>query len=157
MKGGAPVVTQPERHVRPGEGEAPHGLGRVLQLGAPGAKEAAAGRHVVEEVPNLHRGPFRMAGGLRIPTVSPDLPSGGLAARARGEGEPRHHGYARERLPPESEARDPEEIVDGGNLARGVAFEGEHEVFAPDPSSVVDHPDELHPTRLEVDPHRSRP
>ena len=129
----------------------------MLELGALRPQEPPPGRHVVEEVRHVHRRPDRVAGRLRVAALSAHPPAGVRAGRARGKGEPRHRRDARERLAPEPEARDPEEVVDGGDLARRVTLEGEGEVRAPDPDPVVGHPDPPGAARLELDGDGARP
>ena len=156
-KCGASVVPQPERDVRAGEGEAAHRIDRVLELGTLRSQEPPPGRNVVEKVLDVHRGSPRVAGRLRVASVSPNPPAGRFARDPRGKGQPRNRRDARERLTPEAEARDAEEIVDRGDLARRMTFEREGEVPAPDPAPVVGDPNPPGAARLEVDRHRARP
>ena len=155
-KGGAPVVVQPERDVRAGQGETPHRIDRVLELGALRPEEPPPGRNVVEEVPDVHRGSHRMTGRLRAARASPDPPAGRLAGGPRGEGEPGHRRDARERLAPEPEARDAEQVVGRCDLARRMALQREGEVRGPDPAPVVADPDPPRAAPFEVDRHRAR-
>ena len=156
-KDSAPAVDQTERDVRAGEGEAPNDVRHVLELGALRPQEPPPGRHVVEEILHVHRRPRRVTGRLRVAALSAHPPAGVLAGRARGEGEPRHRRDARERLAPEPETGDPKEVVDGGDLARRMALEGEGEFRAPDPAPVVGHPDPPGAARLELDGDGARP
>ena len=152
-----PLVAQAERDVGAGKSETAHRLDRMLELGTLSAQEPPPGRNVVEEVPDLDGGPERMADGLRNVTILPDPPAGLLAARAGRDGEPGHRRDAGERLAPESEARHPEQVFRGFDLARRVAFEREGEVLAPDPAPVVGDPQGAGAAHLELDRHRARP
>jgi hypothetical protein len=62
---GPPVAHEEERHVRSGERREEDRLAHVRGLGPRRLQELAPRRDVEEELADLHRGPFRRAGGPR--------------------------------------------------------------------------------------------
>ena len=81
-------------------------------------------------------------------TRCPSPPLGG------GQLDPRHRRDRGERLAAEAEGADALEVVEAGDLAGGVAVEGEQGVVAPHPRAVVGDDDPPLAAGLQLDPHR---
>ncbi len=116
-----------------------HHLDRAAQLGLGALEELAARRDVEEERPHLDRGPAparRRIDAADAAAFDAHPPTVALELRAReldaGDG-----GDRRQRLAAKPERRHPLEILEGRELRSGVAIEGEHDVVAPHPRSVV--------------------
>ena len=67
-------------------------------------------------------------------------------------------GDRRQRLAPEAQGRDPEQVLGLGQLARRVRLERQRQVVGRHPLAVVGHPDQVLPAPLDrhVDPRRAR-
>ena len=151
-----PVVPKPEAHLRVRKRDAAHLIRDVRGFGGFALHEFAPGGRLVEEVPHLDAGAPRRAGrGGDFTTLN--LPR---ARRAFGETLHRHRRHRvdrRQRLAPETETRHVFEFEKVANLARGVALQGEPQLFLWDPAAVVGHEDALQAPALDADLDRGGP
>jgi len=154
-----PLVAEREPDLRPGEGVPLDHLEAAAQLGRRRLEELPPGRDVEEERPDLDRGAAGDRDRLDAEDPPPFDPHPGAEAGLLGGGqlEAGDGGDRRERLAPEAEAADPFEVGEAGDLARGVAVEGEERVVAPHPAAVVADGDPPLATALELDLDRPRP
>ena len=127
--------------VEAGQRQAPqHGL-HLLGFGAFALQEAAPGRRVVEQVFHLHGGAGRVAPGsfaCHLAAVHGDVTAHRLIAYPAGDGEPGHRRDAGERLAPETQASDAEQVADVRDLAGRMPADGKRQVVRMNPVPVVD-------------------
>jgi hypothetical protein len=129
----------------------------VAELGGLGAQELAARRGVEVQVGDRHRGARRARRGLDRPgglAFGMDRARVRRAAAARGDRQARDRGDRGERFAAKSHRRHALEVLQAGNLAGGVAREGERQLACGDALAVVLHLDALDAARLEADGHR---
>src|ERR1019366_6948182 len=154
------VAPAAEADLGMGEGQIGDGAHRGRRLAALAAEEGGAGRRVVEGVAALDR---RARGTSRGPILQ-DLagpgmqqPGAVLSGGAAGDPEVADGGDAGQRLPPEAEAPDPGEVVDGPELGGGMAGDRQTELVTGDAGAVVGHHDAYQTASLQVDVDARRP
>src|ERR1700737_1893503 len=69
----------------------------------------------------------------------------------------RNSGDAGQRLSPEPQRLDPDQVGNGAELGRGVSHEGQGEVLGLDAGPVVDYQDALQPSAIDLDRNAPRP
>jgi hypothetical protein len=126
----------------------------MAELGSLGAQELAPRRHVVEQVPHLHRGALRMRfrrDGTEASAV--DLQRGAMrvVAATRGQYETADRRDRRQGLAAESERGDRLQVVHRGNLAGGVAGDSQRQFVRGNATAVVADADQAHAAFLEID------
>src|SRR5262249_52983574 len=94
-------------------------------------------------VPGAGRGQLAAAAG--------DLGAVGPARRAGLQGDLGDAADGGQGLAPKPQGADAEEVLGAGQLAGGVAGEGERQVVRLDAAAVIDHPDEVGAAPLDVD------
>ena len=148
---GAAFVLEPEGDLGVSERQAQHRILHVLQLGLRAPEELPAGRHPAEQVlhPDLGARACRGRGEPRLSVLEADLGALGRPVQGGAQHQPGHRGDGRQRLAPEPEGPDGEEVLRGAELARGVAPDTEHSVVAGHPRAVVRHLDEAGPPALD--------
>ena len=150
----APVVGEPELDLRPGERHAGDDVGDVGHLGRDGLEKLAPGGRVEEELRHRHHGARRgpgFGGADELAALDDDLGArvgGGLPGH---QGKPGDRGDARQRLAPEAQRADAEQVLVGCDLARGVALDGQQRVVPQHAGAVVGDPDHRLPALLDVD------
>ncbi len=150
----AAVAREDQRHARLAQRGGLHDLGDARRLGARGLEELAARGHVEEEIAHLDRRAGRAAArGDAGRAAALDADQGALfgVAAARAQLEAAHRGDAGERLAAEAEAAQVREVVHRGDLAGGVAEDGEAGVVAIHPGAVVGDAEEDGAALLGVD------
>jgi hypothetical protein len=141
-------------------GEARDAVRDVPHLGARALHELQAHRGVVEEIPDLDpRAPRTSIRPhlllLPSPVAQPVAARG--PPRSRPDDHVGHGADRRQRLAPEPERRDLEEVLHVADLARRVRGEREAEVLEVHPLPVVHDPDELATAFLHLDEDALRP
>ncbi len=139
-----------------GQRQSPHPLLDMAEFRALGAQEAASGRRVVEQVVDLDRGTGRMRRRHRLTdlaTIRLDLPRGISPGAARRERQSRNRADTRQRFAAKSERGDGFEVVEAGNLARGVTRQGQLEFVAFDALAVIADPHQLLSAGDDLDLH----
>jgi hypothetical protein len=149
------VVGKGEGAFRMGQGQAAQGLVAMAVFGGGSLEEFAPGRGIEEQVPGLHHGAPAQGGGLGRPQQAvqgTDPPGVGLAPGAAADRHPRHGGDAGQGLAAEAQADHPLQVPQAGDLAGGVAGQGQGQVIRADAGAVVRHPDQLDAAFLQVHP-----
>ena len=151
------VVAQLKGDVRPYQGDAPHHLLQMAELGLLGAQKLTACRGVVEEILHIHASPGRMRRRARLfqGTVAADRDLEGRRriAAARDQTQPAHRGDARQRLAAEPQGRNRLQIAQIGDLAGGMTRKRQHQLIRRDAAPVVAHAQPLDAAALHVDLH----
>ena len=155
---GAAVVLEAEGKVGPRQRRTVQDLVAMSELGGLGAQELAARRRVVVEVAHLDTG----AGGAgsrldwrELTTASLDPPGVTRVRGAARESQVRDGGDAGERLATEPEARHALQVLQGGDLAGGMARQGQGQLVVGDAAAVVGDLEQLGAARGQL--HLDRP
>ena len=149
------VVAQDPADVVAGERLTAEGLLHVAELGFLGAQELAPRRGIEEEVAHRHRGAAgvgrRADPGLHVAPLGHHPPAGGgVVIGVGGKLQPRHRADRGQGLAAKAQARHPLELLQGEDLAGGVARQGERQVLLGDAAAVVAHPDQAGAARLQL-------
>ena len=156
---GAAVVAQSQFDAGPRQRQRAQPVLDVAELGALGAQELAARRHVVEQVAHFHRAAdrVRLRPGRRERTAF-DLQATAVRVRVapRDEREAADRGDRGQRLAAETERADLLEVLERGDLAGGVAGNGERQVLGGHAAAIVAHADQADAALLQVDVHAAR-
>ena len=150
---------QPEPDVEAAERQALDQALDLRELGALGAQELAARRHVEEQVAHLDRRAGRVRFRRRAAQHAVERRHRGRERRVRGPRDhlhPRNRGDARQRLAAEPERAHRLEVLDAADLAGGMAGERERQLGGRDAGPVVTHPDQLGAAALDLDLDRTR-
>ncbi len=134
------------------QGHAADGFGSLRRFAAVGLQELEAGRRGEEEVLHLDLGAARQGGGLRLrhhAAFDRDGMRLAAALRPRGDGEAAHRADRRQRLAPEAEETDVDQVV-VRKLRSGMALDRQRQIFWRHADAVVRHPDQ----RLAAAPER---
>ena len=119
------VVLQFQRDRKTTQGDAPHDLVDVPELGRLRPQELAARRRVVKEVLHIHRGTGRMCGGhgrrCAVAAVTMQRPAGIRLVKPGGQLQTRYRGDAGQGLAAKTHAADLFEILQRGDLAGRMA------------------------------------
>ena len=145
------VVGEGKGHARMSQGDALHRIGAVGEFGAFGLQEFAAGRGVVIEVPHFHHGAGGQGGRFRLAAaVGRQLPGMAGAGGAAGEGEAGHRRHRGQGLAAEAQGGHPFQVFQAGDLAGGVAGQGQGQFFLGNAAAVVADPDQFHPALFQL-------
>ena len=150
----APVVRQGKCHVEARQGEPCHGPQHVLELRRLCAQELPPRWHAVKEVAHLDRRSLRMRRRSHLPGLAIDrldLRCFTPFARAGAELEARHGGDRRQCFAAKAERSELLEIIQGGDLARGMACERQVKLIGRDAVTVVANADQADSAVLDVD------
>ena len=147
---GAPLLHQlafvpdGEAHVGPGQRVAAHGFDAVGQFGGVGLEELAPRGRGEEEFLDLDRGAHAAGGRAQLAAARIEQEGAGLLRRAREQGHFRHRGDGGQRLAAEAHGGDRFQVVQVGDLAGGVAAQGDGQFFLRNAAAVVLHRDQAH-------------
>ena len=153
---GAAVAVERQAQLRVGHGVVGHDPLHRCHLARAALEELEARGHRGKEVAHGHRGAVRQAarrgrgdvGALRVHDDTMGCPG-----RTRGQLHFGHGGDAGQRLAAEAERADVEKVVEHGQLAGGVALEGQVHLAGRDAAAVVLHADERLSSPLKLDAH----
>ena len=148
------VVRGAQFDIRPRQRQRTQPFLDVAQFGALGAQELAPRRHVVEQIAHFDRGALRM----RLRRHLADAAALDLEHRAmfvvcttRDQLETADRRDRRQRLATEAERGDGFQVVERGDLAGGMARDGQHEFAGGDPRAIVADADQAYAAFFEVD------
>ncbi len=156
----APPRLQEEPGLGAGQGQERQRLRHVPGLGGRRPQELAPGRHRPEEVAHLHRRPPGVSGVTQVNAAAVahrDLGADGGGFLARPEHQLGDRGDRGEGLPPKAVGGDGLQVLQGAQLRRGVALEGQLGVGPAHPPPVVAHADEPGAPSLDLDVDAPRP
>ena len=133
----------------------------VSSLGRVRLQKRAPDRRVEEQVADLEDRAGRTAARAdrgRLAAFDRDLGALGRIGLARLTAQLRHLGDRGQRLAPEPQRGDPEQVLGLGKLARRMGLERQRQVFRGHPLPAIGHPDQILPPPLHrhVDPPRTR-
>ena len=151
---GLAVVHERERDLEARQREPLEHAQHVLELGLLRAQELAPRRHVVKELAHLDaraRRVRRGRGGRCRRGARLDHPAAILAARPRGDREPRYRRDRGQRLAAEPQTPYALEILERGDLAGRMPFECETDFVRGNAAAVVADPDQRRAAMIELD------
>ena len=154
------VARERERHARMRDRVDEEHVADVRELGLVGSQERAARGDVVEQVAHLDHRAGRGAAVAHVAqdaAVDADLGAGVVCGAARPQREAGDRRDGREGFAAESERGDVLDVLDGPDLARGLALGREERVVAPHAAAVVRDGDELAPAGGHRDVDAARP
>ena len=152
MQADAPVVREGEGDRRVGQCDALDGVGAMRELGGFRLEEFPPRRRVVVEVAHLddgagaERGRFRCGAGFGV-----QAPGMARVLLAAGQRQARDGGDRGQRLAAEAKRGDSFEVVERGDLRRGVAGQREREFILGDAAAVVGNADQFDAAFLQLD------
>jgi len=139
----APLLDQPafvpesKAHVGSRQRVAAQRLDAVRQFGGVALEELAPRRHGKEQLAHLHRGADGARGGAQFAAAGVQLPGAGLLGGARQQGQLGDGGDGRQRLAAKTHGRHRLQLGQAGDLAGGVAPEGDGQLVRSDAGAVV--------------------
>ncbi len=151
------IVPQAEGDIEAAEGEPLHHFFETIEFGFLGAQKLLARRRVEEKIPHLYRGALWMRGrrdrGAHLLSLCLHTPGSVIGGHpcSRGQLQSRDRTDTRERFAAKSQTGNVFEIIEIGDLAGGVAAEGQPEIVLDDASTIVTNTDELAATLFDVD------
>src|SRR5581483_9736543 len=148
------VMPQQERLARMRQAIVRHQRGDVRGFGLLRAQKFLAGRNIEKQIANRDgraRGERRFVAAQQFPACELHRRSGLLLGRARLQKQPRYRGDRGQRLAPESQSRDREQILHVRQLAGGVPLECEKRVIPQHAAAVVGQADQLPASGLYLD------
>ena len=146
----APVVGELQGHVGPGQGHAPEDIVAMGKFGALALQKLAPGRGVEIQVGHIHHAAVVEGGGGQLPRVGIDAPGVGGAVGAAGDAQTRDGGDGGQGFASEAHGADPLQIVQAGDLAGGVALQGQGQLILGDAAAIIGHPDAPHAALLKL-------
>ena len=152
-RAGAPLFEQPafvpdrKRHRRPRQRVAAHRFEAVRQLGGVGLQELAPRRRGKEQLAHLDRGADRARRRRQLAAARVDAHRVRAVGGAAGDGQLGHRAQRGQRLAAETHRADLLQIVEAGDLAGGVALEGQRQLVGRDAGAVVLDQDGAHAAR----------
>ncbi len=155
----ATVVGESEGDLRPRQRQPGQQLADVSDLGGGCSQELAPRRSVGEQIRYLHPGPRRRTGVDDLDDLAvahDDARAGEIVAPPRHHGRHANRADARQRLAAKPESGDAQQVVDGSELAGGMASEGADGIVARHSLAVVDDGDQRGSGLLEVDQNARR-
>ena len=151
------VVGQRQTHIQPGQRHASDQCLDMLEFGFLGAQEFSPRRGVVENVPHLHGAAGRMSGRtdieLRFRPVGADLPRVRRFPLPGGQCQPRHRTDAGQGFAAKSHRADIFQVIQAGDLAGGVARQGQRQFVPGDADTVVPDPEQSQAALFHIDIH----
>jgi len=155
------VVTDQKAGLGPGQGDAPDQLLDMAQLRLLRAQEFAPRRGVVEEIADLDAGAFGMGDGFRlveaVSAIAADEPGLILAPGPGADLQTSDRGDARQGLATKAQGGHRFQVRQAGDLAGGMATQGQDQVLPEDTGAIVPDPQELDTTLLQLDLDAVRP
>ncbi len=152
---GTAVVTQIEGHIEARQCQALDHLLEVAELGFLGTQKLAPCRRVEEQVAHFDRGALRVGSrlnpGVHVAPLGLDLPGLICVFGTGGQQQARYRADRGQRLAAKAQGGHPLQIIQIGNLAGGMARQGQRQILMGDAATIIAHPQQLHAALLDID------